>query len=140
MLLRWKSTFPKNIKVNQTSKFGFKDNLKKTVFASNRDGLVLLTLWYVSNLAQKQEFGWQLSRRFKHIELWSKWHLYFTFFMWSKSCPLFWSKKIKIERLCNLMNTTKFLPAHTGANMLMSPKEPFFSGLTFFKLKTPKLN
>ena len=43
-------------------------------------------------------------------------------------CPLFWSKKIQLKRLCDFMNTTKFLPARTDANMLMSPKEPFFQG------------
>ena len=53
---------------------------------------------------------------------------------------LFLSKKIKLKRLCDFTNTTKFLPASTNANVVTSLKEPFLSRLTFLNLKTPKLN
>ena len=88
--------------------------------------------------AQKQEFGRQLSRRclLFQADFSSQSRLNFevndTYILLSscdpRVCPLFWSKKIKLKRLCDFMNTTKFFPAHTGANVLMSPKEPFFQG------------
>ena len=53
-------------------------------------------------------------------------------------CTLFWSKKIKLKRLCDFTNTTKFLPASTSANVLVSIRTLFLR-VNFFEFKNSKI-